>query len=456
MSKIKNNILECIGNTPLVKLNKVTEGLSSSIYVKCEFMNPGGSVKDRIGHWLIEDAEKRGLLKPGGTVVEATSGNTGMGLAIAAAVRGYKTVFVLPDKMSVEKIKTLRAFGARVVVTPTAVAPEDPRSHYSVSKRIAEETPNAYLANQYHNLANREAHYHSTGPEIWSQTDGKVDMVFGGMGTGGTISGIGKFLKERKPGVKIVGVDPVGSILYDYFKTGKIIKTQSYKVEGIGEDMLPANLDFNVLDDIVQVTDLDSFPLTRKLLLQEGLFVGPSAGAAVAGAIKYARTLKEPKNIVVILPDSGNRYLSKAFDDDWMRENGFMNDDALGTVADLINLVGAQKPVVANPEHDVKQVVQIMRDKGISQLPVVKDNQIIGLVAESDLLQHLVSGKISLETPISTIVEFNFSVVSLNDPVGQLSSIMSTGKIPILVVNNEIRAIITKIDLISYLGRQKA
>ena len=455
MSEIKNNVIEIIGNTPLVRLSRVTEGVKSTILVKCEFMNPGGSVKDRIGWWLIEDAEKKGLLKPGGTVVEATSGNTGMGLAVASAVKGYKTVFVLPDKMSSEKIKTLRAFGARVVVTPTAVAPDDPRSHYSVSKRIAEETPNAFLANQYHNLANRQAHYNTTGPEIWKQTDGKVDVFMAGMGTGGTVTGVGMYLKEKNPKVQIVGVDPIGSILYDYLKTGKMITPQAYKVEGIGEDMLPANLDFKVLDDIVQVSDAETFAMTRKLLLQEGLFVGPSAGTAVAAAVKYAKTLREPKTIVVILPDSGNRYLSKAFDDDWMRENGFMQADDLGTVADLINTVGFQKPVTATAEDTLKQVISTMRDKGISQLPVLKGGKIIGLVAENDVLKALVDGRAQQDSAVSGLIEFNFAEVGLGDQVSKISDLVSAGKTPILVVSGEVRAIITKIDLISYLGRHR-
>lgn len=454
MIEVRNNIIEVIGNTPIVQLRRVSAGVPSKILVKCEFMNPGGSVKDRIGHWIIEDAEKRGLLKPGGTIVEATSGNTGMGLAVAAAVKGYKTIFVLPDKMSLEKIKTLRAFGAKVVVTPTAVEPDDPRSHYSVSKRLADETPNAFLANQYHNLANREAHYNTTGPEIWRQTGGKVDMVFGGMGTGGTISGIAKFLKEKNPAVKIVGVDPVGSILFDYFKTGKIVPTKPYKVEGIGEDMLPANLDFKLLDDIVQVSDQESFPMTRKLLLQEGLFVGVSAGAAVAGAIKYAKTLTEPKNIVVILPDSGNRYLSKVFDDDWCRENGFLSNDELGSIDDLLSSMPEQKPVIANPQDKVSRVIELMESRGISQLPVVQNKTVIGLIEESDVLKALLEGRIKSDSTVSQAMQQGFALFSPEDSVSKLSHAMSEGKTTIVVRGGEVAAIVAKIDLISYLGRK--
>ncbi len=453
--KIYENILECIGNTPLVKLDRVGRSVTSSILAKCEFMNPGGSVKDRIGYWLIEDAERKGLLKPGGTVVEATSGNTGMGLALASAVKGYKTIFVLPDKMSMEKIKTLRAFGAKVVVTPSAVEPDDPRSHYSVSKRIADETPNSFLANQYHNLANRDAHYKSTGPEIWEQTDGKVDYVFSGMGTGGTISGVAKFLKEKNPKVKIVGVDPVGSILFDYFKSGKMIQPQAYKVEGIGEDMLPGNLDFSMIDDMVQVADTESFSMTRKLLLQEGLFVGVSAGAAVAGAMKYAKNLKEPKNLVVILPDSGNRYLSKVYDDDWMRENGFLAADEFGHIRDLVNVLNLPKPITLNATDHISRAVEIMQQRGISQIPVLEGGKVVGMVAETEVLKTLIDGKASINDEIRTVMSKQIVSLTLDDAVSQLSHMMSEGKIPLIVSGNEILAIVTKIDLISYLGRKR-
>ena len=455
MSEIRSNIVEAIGNTPLVQLRRVSSSVTAQILVKCEFMNPGGSVKDRIGSWIIEDAEKKGLLKPGGTIVEATSGNTGMGLAVAAAVKGYKTVFVLPDKMSLEKIKTLRAFGARVVVTPTAVTPDDPRSHYSVSKRLSEEIPNAFLSNQYHNLANRDAHYATTAPEIWRQTEGTVDAFVAGMGTGGTITGVAKFLKEKNPKVKIVGVDPVGSILFDYLKTGKFGPTQSYKVEGIGEDMLPANLDFNLLDDIVQVTDQECFPMTRKLLLQEGLFVGVSAGAAVVGAIKYAQAHPELKRIVVILPDSGNRYLSKVFDDDWMTENGFMEADDLGSVDDLLHTSAPHLPLVAQVTDLVNRVIEIMRKKGISQLPVLRDGKLVGIVAETDVLKAMVAGRIEGSSPVSGIMEQNFVGIVPSEKINRVSTLIGEGKTPIVIENGVVKAIITKIDLITYLGRKR-
>ncbi|OLD51194.1 MAG: pyridoxal-5'-phosphate-dependent protein subunit beta, partial [Armatimonadetes bacterium 13_1_40CM_3_65_7] len=311
--EVYDTVLEVIGRTPLVRLHKVTRGIRADLVAKLEYLNPGGSVKDRIGPTMIEDAERRGLLRPGGTIVEATSGNTGVGVAIAAAVRGYRTIFVMPDKMSEEKIRLLRAFGARVIITPTAVAPEDPRSYYSVSRRIAEETPNSFYANQYANPANPQAHYDTTGPEIWRQAGGRLDAVVASMGTGGTISGAGKFLKEHHPGLRIIGVDPVGSVFFEYFKTGKLPEPHTYKVEGIGEDFLPKTMDFSVVDDVVQVTDREAFLTTRRLVREEGLFCGGSGGAAVAGALKYLRALPDTGaglRVVVILPDSGSRYLS--------------------------------------------------------------------------------------------------------------------------------------------------
>jgi cystathionine beta-synthase len=328
MSQIYANALECIGDTPIVRLNRVTKGLAANFFAKLEFMNPGGSVKDRIGYYLIEDAEKRGELKPGGTVVEATSGNTGVGLGMAASIKGYKTIFVLPDKMAAEKISFLRAFGAEVIITPTGVEPTDPRSHYSVARRLAKETPNAFLANQYDNLANRRVHYEKTGPEILRQMP-EIDAFVAGMGTGGTITGAGQYLKEKRPGVKLICADPVGSIIHDVFTNGKQTKPGGpYKVEGIGEDMIPKNFELPLLDAVVQVEDIDSMNLARSLLLDEGLFVGTSAGTALSAAIQWSKALGEKAkglNILVLLPDSGDRYMSKLWNDEWMGENGLLS-----------------------------------------------------------------------------------------------------------------------------------
>ncbi len=319
------NILELIGNTPLVKLTKVTAGIKATILAKLEFMNPGGSVKDRIAVYMVEKAIKNGLLKPGGTIIESTSGNTGIGLAMYAAVKGFKAIFTIPDKMSQEKINLLKAFGAEVIVCPTNVPPDSPESYYEVAKRLAKEIPNSYFVNQYHNEDNVEAHYITTGPEIWTQTGGRIDYLVAGAGTGGTISGVGKFLKEKNPNVKIIAVDPIGSVYHDWFKYKKLIEPKVYMVEGIGEDMLCETMHFEVIDDIIQVSDAEAFYMARKLAKEEGILAGGSSGAAVHAAIKVAQNLPEDKVVVVILPDTGRNYISKIFNDEWMKEKGFID-----------------------------------------------------------------------------------------------------------------------------------
>ncbi len=330
---MKRNILETIGDTPIVRLNAIGSDVKSKMFVKVEYMNPGLSVKDRIAPLIVQDAESKGELKPGGTIVEATSGNTGAGLAMVAAVKGYKCIFVMPDKMSQEKIDRLRAYGAQVIVTPT-VALDDPRSHYCVARGIVEETPNSILANQYNNPNNPESHYRTTGPEIWKQTGGDFDAFVTGLGTGGTISGIGKFLKELNPRVKIIGVDPIGSILYGLFHGEIDPKAESYKTEGIGESFKPKTLSFDNVDEVVQVTDKESLLMARKLSREEGILAGGSAGGAVMGALKYARSLDKPEKIITLLPDSGMFYLSKIFSDEWMAANSFLDDkETVGTPA---------------------------------------------------------------------------------------------------------------------------
>lgn len=323
-----NNVLEAIGNTPIVRLNRVTAGVKAEVYAKLELTNPGGSIKDRIGWWLIEDAERRGVLKPGGVVIEGTGGNTGVGLAMAAAVKGYKCIFTLPDKMAEVKIKTLRAFGAEVIVTPTAVEPSDPRSYYSVARRLAKEIPNSWYIDQYNNLANREHHYRYTGPEILRQMP-DIDVLVAGIGTGGTVVGIGKFLKENRPGVQVIAVDPVGSIVYETYKYGEArTPPHTYQIEGIGKDFIPANFDFNQLDDVVQVSDREAFLMTRKVLTTEGIYAGISSGSAVVGALRWMESQGDRvdgKKVLIIFPDSGSRYISKVYDDDWMRNAGFLD-----------------------------------------------------------------------------------------------------------------------------------
>src|SRR6056297_3692581 len=325
---IYSSIIDAIGNTPIVKLNRVTNGLKGTITAKVEYMNPGQSVKDRIAVKMIDDAEAKGLIKPGGTIIEGTSGNTGMGLALVAAVRGYNCIFTTTDKQSQRKVDLLRALGARVEVCPTNVEPDDPESYYSVAKRLSEEIPNSYYPNQYENLSNTKAHYKTTGPEIWEQTEGKVTHYVAGMGTGGTVTGASKYLKEQNPDVKVIGVDSVGSVYKKYFETGEFDKSEihPYLTEGIGEDIIPENVDFDMIDDIVQVNDKNAFLMTRDLAKSEGLFIGGSCGAAVYGALEYARKehLGKDALMVVILPDSGTRYTSKIYNDDWMREKGFI------------------------------------------------------------------------------------------------------------------------------------
>ena len=452
---MKNNILEAIGNTPLVRLNKVTKGVPGELFAKCEFMNPGGSIKDRIGKYMIEIAEKEGLIKPGGTIVESTSGNTGMGLAITAAVRGYQTIFVMPEKMSEEKRQNLRAFGARVVITPTGVEPNSPLSHYSVGARLAKETANAYYVGQYHNTTNRDTHYHTTGPEIWEQTGGKFDAIVVGMGTCGTISGLGRFIKEKNKNIKVIGVDPKGSILKELFETGKAPEARSYKIEGIGEDMLPGNCDFSVIDQIIRVEDKESFLMTRQMLSKEGIFCGISCGSAVVGALRYMAETENPGRVLVILPDSGNRYLSKVYNDAWMVENGFMEkrDDArVGDVLRALHKTG--KILSAKSDESVADVVAKMRDAGVSQLPVMKENEVIGVISETALLQPLISGKLRSSDPIHSVIEDSFAKVDECDPVDRLHEVFGAGKIALVFEVGRLKNVLTKIDLISFLGVQ--
>lgn len=457
---VYDDILQTIGNTPLIRLKRLGRELSCSLYAKVESFNPGGSVKDRIAVNMIEEAEVSGKLKPGGTVVEATSGNTGIGLAIVCAKKGYRAVFVIPDKMSQEKIQHLRAFGAKVIITPTAVEPEDPRSYYSVADRIVAETPNAILANQYHNPQNTRSHYLTTGPEIWEQTAGQVTDVVIGMGTGGTISGAGRFLKEQNPDVRIIGVDPEGSLLLETWQQGRLpedVKAQSYKVEGIGEDFLPSILDLSVIDEIIRIGDKGSFLWARRLVKEEGIFCGGSSGTALAAAMQYAQNLGPNRLVVVILPDSGGRYLSKFYDDKWMRENGFLETVwSEATVGDVLEAKALQGLIIAYKEDRMTDVIQQMKDHDISQVPVMEpDGGLAGMVTEVDLLEHMISGNHvhATDESIAEIVQRVQFVYPENTPLEVVLPNIVNGQI-VLVTEDEIPiGILTKIDVLDYIAQ---
>ena len=447
------DLTNAIGHTPIVRLNRVAEDVRSDIYVKIEYMNPAGSMKDRVGLNIIEDAERRGMLGPGGVIVEATSGNTGAGLAMVAAIRGYKCIFVMPDKMSQEKIDALRAYGSKVIICPTAVEPSDPRSYYSVARKVVEETPGAFYANQYHNPANPEAHYVSTAPEIWEQTGGEFDVFVGGMGTGGTLSGCGRYFKEKNPDIKIVGVDPIGSLYYEYVKTGRLTKPFSYYVEGIGEDFLPSTMNLSILDDVVQVDDRECFLMTRELVRREGIFCGGSCGAAVVGAIKYARQLEKPARLLVLMPDSAQKYLSKIFNDEWMRSNGFLaDDDTEGTVAHVLRSRGGALYTVRHTAS-VKEVVSLLKTKSISQVPVLDDNgRHCGIVGELDLLNYLVDHEGEVDKPVGELVSSDYATVTPHTRLQLLKNIFNDAKVVLVVDKDRPVGILTKIDLIDYLS----
>ena len=455
------DVLGTIGQTPLVKINRLAAGLSCQVLAKVEFFNPGGSVKDRIGVVMVEAAEERGLLKPGGTIIEGTSGNTGAGLALVAIAKGYRCIFTTTDKQSQEKIDVLRAFGAEVKVCPTNVAPDDPRSYYSVARRLAKEIPNSFYVNQYDNPANADAHYKTTGPEIWQQTEGRVTHYIAGAGTGGTISGAARYLREKNPDIKVIGVDPYGSVYHKYFFTREFDHDEIYPylTEGVGEDILAENMDFDIVDDYVRVTDKASMQMTRRLARQEGLFVGQSCGMAMAGALDWLRahqeTLTEDDVVVVILPDSGFRYLRKTYNDDWMRNHGFLESKSDLTIDEVLAARPPVRPVVAvAPADTLGEAIRRMNDNSISQLPVIEQGEVVGSLTETVILNRLIEEPSARDEAVRGVMSEPFPIVSRSLHLDHVSTYLEQGAGAVLVELGSDGGfqIITKSDLISALA----
>jgi cystathionine beta-synthase len=453
--QVLDTFLDAMGDTPLVRLHTVTRGVRPTVLAKLEMLNPGGSVKDRIGIRMIEAAERSGLLKPGGTIVEPTSGNTGHGLAIAAAIRGYKCIFVMPDKMSQEKISLLRAYGAEVVICPTAVPPESPESYYRVADRLAEEIPGAYQPNQYFNPENPATHYETTGPEIWRQTDGTIDVFVAGVGTGGTITGVGRYLKEQNPNVMVVGGDPEGSVY-----SGD--QPRPYLVEGIGEDFWPATFDPSVVDRYVKVSDRDSFRMARAVTRQEGILIGGSAGSAVFAALQVARELDETKTIVVLLPDTGRQYLSKVYSDSWMLQHGMLDrPDVIRVEEVLMAKHGELPPLITVGAHDkVRQAVERLQEADISQAPVVREestdvSQFVGSIRDRELLDRIFRDPDALQADVAEVMAPPIPMVEFDDPIESAFGELEHGPAVLVTKTGQVLGVLTRSDLLDFLAHRQ-
>lgn len=450
---VKNNILETIGHTPLIRFNKLTRDFPCPVLAKVEYFNPGNSAKDRMALKMVEVAERDGRLQPGGTIIECTSGNTGLGLALAAVVKGYKCIFTTTDKQSKEKLDILKALGAEVIVCPTNVEPDDPRSYYSIARRLAKEIPNSFHANQYDNLANRLAHYETTGPEIWDQTDGKITHLVVATGTGGTVTGTAMYLKEKNPGIQVWAMDPYGSLLTKYFRTGELDMNQvhPYITEGIGEDFVPQNYDMKVIDQFEQVTDKDAAIMARRIAREEGLFCGYSAGTAVQGLVQLRDQLKKDDLVVVILHDHGSRYVGKIYNDQWMIERGFLD---VKTFKDIVAGRGTRKLISANPENTVAEAFDIMQKYHIENLPVLRDGEPIGAISESGLFSRLMTNGVDIKgRRIGDLIEKPYPVVSFDTPLERLSSLITRENGAVLGKDDSGNyQIVTKYDIIHALG----
>ncbi|WP_339700795.1 pyridoxal-phosphate dependent enzyme [Algoriphagus aquimarinus] len=449
---IYNSIIETIGNTPMIRLNKLAQHIKGEVLVKVEYFNPGNSMKDRMAIKMVEDAEKAGLLKPGGTLIEGTSGNTGMGLALAAIAKGYKCIFTMADKQSKEKIDILKAVGAEVIVCPTNVSPEDPRSYYSIAKKLNQDIPNSFYPNQYDNLSNTAAHYETTGPEIWNDTEGKITHYAAGVGTGGSMCGTAMYLKEQNPNVVTVGIDTYGSVFKKYKETGIFDEKEVYPylTEGIGEDILPKNVNFDMIDHFVKVTDKDSAVMTRRLAKEEGLFVGWSCGSAVHGALEWAKdNLKEGDQMVIILPDHGTRYLGKVYNDEWMRNHGFLEDKTFSTARDIIAQRNGAYTLVSTLKTDsVKDAIGLMNKTSVSQIPVMENGEVVGCLTDNKLLARIIDNPSLKDALVADVMEGSMHFVALDSTLDVLSSMVEKEK-AVLVrdVQNKIH-IITKHDIL--------